>query len=426
MFDIKWIKENPNAFDEGMRKRGSSVSADDLIKLDDNRRSHIAKLQEAQTRRNAASKEIGAAMGSGNADLAEKLKAEVSEIKQFLAGGEEEERRINAELLGVISAIPNVPLDDTPEGVDENDNVLYHEHGDKPSFSFETKEHFVLGEALDQMDFEGAAKLSGSRFVVLKKGIAKLERALGQFMIDMHSSEHGYQEVTPPLLVRDEALFGTGNLPKFAEDLFKTTDGRWLIPTAEVPLTNLAREQIHDEQVLPLRFTALTPCFRSEAGSAGRDTRGMLRQHQFSKCELVSITKPQDSLAELERMLNCAETILKKLGLHFRTMTLCTGDMGFSARKTYDIEVWLPGQNAYREISSCSVCGDFQARRMNARFRSGDDKNIEYVHTLNGSGVATGRALIAVMENYQNEDGSITVPECLQPYMGGLTKIEKA
>ena len=425
MFDIKWIKDNPNVFDEGMRKRKSTASAEELIKLDDARREHISKLQEAQTRRNAASKEIGAAMGSGNQELAEKLKAEVGEIKQFLATGEEEERRILGELNSVMSAIPNLPLEDTPVGADEADNVLYREHGDRPSLTFEPKEHFELGEALGQMDFEGAAALSGSRFVVLKKDIARLERALGQFMLDVHTREHEYEEVTPPLLVRDEALFGTGQLPKFSEDLFKTTDGRWLIPTAEVPLTNLVREQILDENALPLRYSALTPCFRSEAGSAGRDTRGMLRQHQFSKCELVSITKPEDSKAELERMLDCAENILKTLGLHFRTMTLCTGDMGFSARKTYDIEVWLPGQNAYREISSCSVCDDFQARRMNARFRRAEGKQIDYVHTLNGSGVATGRALIAVMENYQNEDGTISVPECLQSYMGGQTKIEK-
>jgi len=425
MFDIKWIKENPNVFDEGMRLRGSDASSAQLIALDDARREHVAKLQEAQTRRNAASKEIGAAMGKGDKDLAEKLKAEVTEIKQFMQGGEEEDRRIAAEILAVMSAIPNVPLADTPEGADENDNVLYREHGEKPSLGFDAKEHFELGEALGQMDFEGAAALSGSRFVVLKNGIARLERALGQFMLDMHTGNHGYEEVTPPLLVRDEALFGTGQLPKFSEDLFKTTDGRWLIPTAEVPLTNLVREQILDEAALPLRFTALTPCFRSEAGSAGRDTRGMLRQHQFSKCELVSITKPEESEAELERMLEGAEAVLKALGLHFRTMTLCSGDMGFSARKTYDIEVWLPGQNAYREISSCSVCGDFQARRMNARYRLGDGKTIEHVHTLNGSGVATGRALIAVLENYQNEDGTISIPERLQSYMGGITKIEK-
>ncbi len=426
MFDIKWIKENPNVFDEGMRLRGNATTAQDLLKLDDARKEHIAKLQDAQTRRNAASKEIGAAVGKGDKDLAEKLKAEVADIKAFIQSGEEEERRIAAEISQVMSAIPNVPLDGVPEGDDEADNALYRVHGEKPELAFEPKEHFEITVSEDQMDFEAAASLSGSRFVVLKQGIARLERALGQFMLDMHTREHGYSETSPPLLVRDEALFGTGQLPKFSEDLFKTTDGRWLIPTAEVPLTNLVREQILDEKQLPVRLTALTPCFRSEAGSAGRDTRGMLRQHQFSKCELVSIVKPEESEAELERMLDCAENVLKKLGLHFRTMTLCTGDMGFSARKTYDIEVWLPGQNAYREISSCSVCGDFQARRMSARYRLEDGKTIDHVHTLNGSGVATGRALIAVLENYQNEDGSVTVPECLVPYMGGITKIEKA
>lgn len=426
MFDIKWIKENPNVFDEGMRLRGNATTAADLLKLDDVRKEHIAKLQEAQTRRNAASKEIGAAMGKGDKDLAEKLKAEVADIKALIQSGEEEERRIASQITDVMSAIPNVPLDGVPEGDDEDDNALYRLHGEKPKLDFEAKEHFEITVSEDQMDFETAASLSGSRFVVLKQGIARLERALGQFMLDMHTTEHGYNETSPPLLVRDEALFGTGQLPKFSEDLFKTTDGRWLIPTAEVPLTNLVREQILDEKQLPVRLTALTPCFRSEAGSAGRDTRGMLRQHQFSKCELVSVVKPQESEAELERMLDCAENVLKKLGLHFRTMTLCTGDMGFSARKTYDIEVWLPGQNAYREISSCSVCGDFQARRMSARYRLEDGKTIEHVHTLNGSGVATGRALIAVLENYQNEDGSVTVPDCLVSYMGGITKIEKA
>lgn len=425
MFDIKWIKENPNVFDEAMKLRDNPITAAELLKLDEGRKEHVSKLQDAQTRRNSASKEIGAAMGKGDKDLAEKLKVEVSEIKQFLQTAEDEERRIGAEILEVMSALPNAPFDDVPKGNDEADNVLYRTHGEKPELSFEPKEHFEIGIAEKQMDFETAASLSGSRFVVLNQGIARLERALGQFMLDMHTSEHGYMETSPPLLVRDEALFGTGQLPKFSEDLFKTTDGRWLIPTAEVPLTNLVREQILEETQLPMRFAALTPCFRSEAGSAGRDTRGMLRQHQFSKCEMVSITKPEDSEAELERMLECAEKVLIALGLHFRTMTLCTGDMGFSARKTYDIEVWLPGQNTYREISSCSVCGDFQARRMNSRFREADGKTISHVHTLNGSGVATGRALIAVMENYQNEDGSITVPDCLHKYMGGMKKIEK-
>ncbi len=426
MFDIKWIRENPEVFDEGMRKRSHEADAASLIAMDDARRDHIAKLQEAQTRRNAASKEIGQAMASGDTEKADALKAEVSEIKSFIQGGEEEERNLIAKLNDALSAIPNIPIDDVPVGDDEAGNVLYRTHGEAPEVSGEPKEHFEIGEALGGMDFEVAASISGSRFVVLQRDVARLERALGQFMLDVHTTEHRYTEVSPPLLVRDEAVYGTGQLPKFSEDLFQTTDGRWLVPTAEVPLTNLVREQILDGNSLPLRYTALTHCFRSEAGSAGRDTRGMLRQHQFQKVELVSITKPEESAQELERMLDCAETILKKLDIHFRTMVLCTGDMGFTARKTYDIEAWLPGQNAYREISSCSVCDDFQARRMGARYRLEDGKSIGYVHTLNGSGVATGRALIAVLENYQNEDGSVTIPECLQPYMGGLKRIEKA
>lgn len=426
MFDIKWIKENPNAFDEGMALRGHDANSAELIALDDARRDHVAKLQEAQTRRNAASKEIGAAMGSGDKELAEKLKSEVSEIKTFIQSGEDEERKLTAALNDALSAIPNVPLPDVLKGADEADNVFYREWGEKPDLGFEAKEHYDIGENLGQMDFETAAKLSGSRFVLLSKDIARLERALGQFMLDLHTQEHGYDEVSPPLLVNDQSVYGTGQLPKFAEDLFRTTEGHWLIPTAEVPLTNIVRGEIVESSYLPRRYTALTYCFRSEAGSAGRDTRGMLRQHQFSKVELVSIVKPEDSDAELERMLDCAEAVLKKLGLHFRTMTLCSGDMGFSARKTYDIEVWVPGQNTYREISSCSVCGDFQARRMNARYRHEDGKTLSHVHTLNGSGIAVGRALIAVLENYQNEDGSVTVPDCLHPYMGGKTRIEKA
>ena len=425
MFDIKWIRENPEVFDEGMRKRDYDANAAGLLKLDDARREHIAKLQDAQTRRNAASKEIGAAMSKGDTEIAEKLKAEVSTIKQLIQDGEAEEREISAELGAALATIPNLPLDDVPVGVDEADNVFYRAHGEKPQLDFKPLEHFEIGEALGQIDFDRAALISGSRFVLLRRDIARLERALGQFMLDLHTGEHGYTEVSPPLLVRDDALFGTGQLPKFAEDLFKTTGDHWLIPTAEVPLTNLVREQILDGGELPMRVTALTHCFRSEAGSAGRDTRGMLRQHQFSKVELVSITKPEDSLNELERMLTSAETVLQKLGLHYQVVTLSTGDMSFGARKTYDIEVWLPGQDAYREISSCSVCGDFQARRMNARYRLEDGKAIGHVHTLNGSGVAVGRALIAVLENYQNADGSVTVPECLAPYMGGVTKLEK-
>ena len=426
MLDIKWIRENPEALDAALAKRSAEPMAAKLIALDEKRRSVVQSLQEMQSRRNAASKEIGAAMGQKNMELAEKLKAEVALIKDTMPAAEEEERQVSAELTDALSRIPNIPLDEVPDGMDENDNVVKHTVGQKPGWNHAPKEHYEIGEALGYMDFERAAKLSGSRFTVLTGPLARLERALGQFMIDLHTSEHGYTEVSSPLMVRDEAMFGTGQLPKFAEDLFKTTDGRWLIPTAEVTLTNLVSGEILEQEKLPLRFTALTPSFRSEAGSAGRDTRGMLRQHQFWKCELVSITDADSSLAEHERMTACAEEVLKRLGLHFRTMTLCAGDMGFGARKTYDLEVWLPGQKTYREISSCSVCGDFQGRRMNARYRARDEKATTFVHTLNGSGTAVGRCLIAVMENYLNEDGSITVPDALLPYMGGLTRIEKA
>ncbi|WP_417683934.1 serine--tRNA ligase [Roseibium sp.] len=425
MFDIKWIRENSEAFDKALARRGYEASAAKLIALDDARRSHISKLQEAQERRNAASKEIGKAMAAKDAALAQSLKDEVAGIKSFIQEGEAKERELVAALEAALSVIPNLPLDDVPDGDDEAGNVVLRVVGEKPVFSFNhaPKEHFELEGAEAGLDFATAAKLSGSRFVVLKGQLARLERALGQFMIDVHTQEHGYMEVSPPLLVHNTALYGTGQLPKFEEDLFKTSGDHYLIPTAEVPLTNLVAGEIVAEEALPLRVTALTYCFRSEAGSAGRDTRGMLRQHQFSKCELVSVTKPDDSLAELERMLGCAENVLKKLGLHYRVMTLCTGDMGFGARKTYDIEVWLPGQDTYREISSCSVCGDFQARRMNARYRLAGEKQLAHVHTLNGSGIAVGRALIAVLENYQNADGSITVPEVLRPYMNGLEKI---
>ena len=430
MLDIRWIRENPEALVGALVKRGEDNAAarsqvEALIAADEERRAHLVKLQEAQERRNAASKEIGNAMRSGDRALAERLKAEVAELKSVVQEGEAEERHHDERLLNLLARIPNLPLDDVPVGADENGNVEIRRVGEpeRPNWA---REHFEIGEALGLMDFERAAKLSGARFTVLSGQLARLERALGQFMLDLHTTEHGYTEVQPPLLVRDEALFGTGQLPKFAEDLFQTTDGRWMIPTAEVPLTNLVREEILDAESLPLRFTALTPCFRSEAGSAGRDTRGMLRQHQFYKVELVSITDAESSLAEHERMTECAETVLKKLGLPFRTVVLCTGDMGFGAQKTYDIEVWLPGQKAYREISSCSVCGDFQARRMNARYRAAGEKQTRFAHTLNGSGVAVGRALIAVMENYQNEDGSISIPEILRPYMGGLKRIEAA
>jgi len=426
MLDIKWIRENPEALDAALAKRGVEPLSESLIAIDEKRRSAIQKVQDMLSRRNAASKEIGAAMAQNNSELADKLKAEVADLKVLLPAAEEDERQATDELNDALSRIPNIPHDDVPVGKDEHDNVVARVVGEKPRWNHTPKEHFEIGEALGYMDFERAAKLSGSRFTVLTGPLARLERALGQFMIDLHTSEHGYTEVSSPLMVRAEALYGTGNLPKFEEDLFKTTDSRYLIPTAEVTLTNLVREEILDQEKLPLRFTALTPSFRSEAGSAGRDTRGMLRQHQFWKCELVSITDAESSLAEHERMTACAEEVLKRLGLHFRTLTLCTGDMGFGSRKTYDLEVWLPGQNTYREISSCSVCGDFQARRMNARYRGKEDKATKFVHTLNGSGTAVGRCLIAVLENYLNEDGSVTVPDALLPYMGGLKKIERA
>lgn len=426
MLDIKWIRENPEALDKALAKRGAGPLSSELIALDEKRREHVGKVQAAQERRNAASKEIGKAMAEKDAATADKLKAEVGELKTFLADAEEEERRLVKELNDALSSLPNVPADDVPLGKDEADNVEIRRVGNQRNFSFQPKEHYELGEALGYMDFERAAKIAGARFTVLKGPLARLERALGQFMLDLHTTENGYMETMPPLMVRDEAVYGTGQLPKFSEDLFRTTDGRWLIPTAEVPLTNLVADEIVDLKTLPQRYTALTPCFRSEAGSAGRDTRGMLRQHQFLKVEMVSITDADSSAAEHERMTACAEEVLKCLGLPFRTVVLCTGDMGFGAQKTYDIEVWMPGQNAYREISSCSVCGDFQGRRMNARYRPEGEKATRFVHTLNGSGVAVGRALIAVMENYQQEDGSIHIPEALQPYMGGLTRIEKA
>lgn len=426
MLDIKWIRDNPEALDAALAKRGAEPLSASLIALDQKRRAVAQSMQDMQSRRNSASKEIGAAMAQKNMELAEKLKAEVASLKDTLPAAEEEERQLTAELNDALSRIPNVPHEDVPVGKDEHDNVVARVVGEKPTWNHKPLEHFEIGEQLGYMDFERAAKLSGSRFTVLTSQLARLERALGQFMLDLHTSEHGYTEVSSPLMVRAEALFGTGNLPKFEEDLFKTTDSRYLIPTAEVTLTNLVAGEILDQEKLPLRFTALTPSFRSEAGSAGRDTRGMLRQHQFWKCELVSITDADSAMDEHERMTACAEEVLKRLGLHFRTMTLCTGDMGFGARKTYDLEVWLPGQNTYREISSCSVCGDFQGRRMNARYRNKDGKGTTFVHTLNGSGTAVGRCLIAVMENYLNEDGSVTVPDVLLPYMGGITRIEKA
>ena len=421
MHDIKFIRENPAAFDAGLARRGLEPLSADILALDEKRRALQTSSQAWQARRNEVSKEIGNVKKVGGD--ASQLMAEVAELKEKIAAADANEAELGQELSLRLCTIPNIPQADVPAGKDSDDNVETRRVGE-PNRSNYSKEHFDLGEALGLMDFEGAAKLAGARFTLLKGQLASLERALGQFMLDLHTREHGYMEMNPPLLVRDHVLFGTGQLPKFEEDLFKLNTGHYLIPTSEVPLTNLVAEAITPSEELPLRMTALTPCFRSEAGSAGKDTRGYLRQHQFYKVELVSITTPEESVNEHERMIACAEAVLKKLELPFRTMTLCTGDMGFSSQKTYDIEVWLPGQNTYREISSCSNCGDFQARRMNARTRAKDEKNTRFVHTLNGSGVALGRALIAVMENYQQADGSIAIPAVLQPYMGGLKLIE--
>jgi seryl-tRNA synthetase len=467
MHDIKWIRENPAAFDRALARRGLAGGAQRLIAIDEHRRAAIQKAEAALARRNAASKEIGAAKKSNEEATAQALLAEVARLKTEIPALEAQEKKLSQELDDALAQIPNLPLDEVPDGKDEHGNVEHHRFGAKRDYSFAPKQHFELGEALGQMDFETAAKLSGARFVVLKKGLARLERAIGQFMLDLHTTEHGYTEINPPLLVRDDVMYGTAQLPKFRDDQFisaemkwrgdrlnqilepldeevdkrhespkavvnrliqdaETIEEFWLIPTAEVPLTNLVRESTLDEAALPMRFTALTPCFRAEAGAAGKDTRGMIRQHQFTKVELVSITTPEQSKAEHERMLACAEEVLRRLELHYRVVTLCTGDMGFASQKTYDIEVWLPGQNMYREISSCSVCGDFQARRMNARYRGKENRQVRHVHTLNGSGVAVGRALIAVMETYQQQDGSIEVPKALAPYMGGMARIERA
>ena len=488
MYDIRWICEQPEAFDRGLTRRGLAPLAGKLLLLDERRRAAITKFEQAQARRNSASKEIGEAKKAKDEQRANALMAEVAELKTTLPALEAEQKKLADELDKELAQIPNTPADDVPEGTDEHGNVERHTAGKKRDYAFKPKQHFELGEALGMMDFELAAKLSGARFVVLQKGLARVERALGQLFLDVHTSEkHGYTEVSPPLMVRDDVMFGTAQLPKFKDDQFSTDivsfrtqnfatkgvmnfieewensveffdpettkqfealvkqktdtfsfsyiDGRvtlnaarhlWLIPTAEVPLTNLVRESIVDEDKLPMRLTACTPCFRAEAGAAGKDTRGMIRQHQFTKVELVSITTPEQSKAEHERMLSCAEEVLKKLDLHYRVVTLCTGDMGFASQKTYDIEVWLPGQNMYREISSCSNCGEFQAQRMKARYKGKDGKVKGFVHTLNGSGVAVGRALIAVMENYQDENGAIAVPDALKPYMGGVTKIERA
>jgi seryl-tRNA synthetase len=486
VFDLKAIRDNPASFDAGLKRRGlaQDFSAKAILDLDEKRRAVMTRLQDAQSRRNAASKDIGKAKASKDETLAAKLMAEVAALKEQMPALEAEQATLYKAIEDMLAVIPNIPRDDVPFGTDEKGNSEVRRVGTPRTFDFTPKQHFELGEALGLMDFETAGKVSGARFVFLKGALARLERALAQFMLDIHTSEFGYTEVNPPMLVRDAAMYGTANLPKFKQDLFAASrlstpedvsneadrewqeilkeEGLklpfktlfagpevreamrqrwksrlllkaasvpaqvdfWLIPTAEVSLTNLVREQILDEDKLPQRYTAHTPCFRSEAGAAGKDTRGMIRQHQFSKVELVSITTPETSLAEHERMTACAEEILKRLGLPFRTMLLCTGDMGFASQKTYDIEVWLPGQNSYREISSCSVCGDFQARRMGARYRTRDGKEVRHVHTLNGSGLAVGRTLIAVLENYQNADGSITIPAPLKPYMGGLDRIK--
>src|SRR5438552_19049617 len=475
MHDIKWIRDNPDAFDAALKRRGLEPLSSSLLAIDEKRRAAIMASEQALARRNSASKEIGDAKKAKDDTRASKLMAEVAELKTTLPQLELAAKAADEELAAALAEIPNLPLDEVPDGIDERGNVQRHVFGAARNDAFTPKPHDELGYALGSMDFETAAKLSGARFVVLKKGLARLERAIGQFMLDLHTNEHGYTEVNPPLLVRDGVMFGTGQLWKFRDDQFQTftdedrwrmlddyakstmremvrifeTEGieeakkaidapvvrqdayiperHWLIPTAEVPLTNLVRESILDEKELPMRLTALTPCFRAEAGAAGKDTRGMIRQHQFTKVELVSIATPETSKDEHERMLACAEEVLRQLDLHYRVMTLCSGDMGFSAQKTYDIEVWMPGQGdggAYREISSCSVCGDFQARRMDARTRGADGKP-RFVHTLNGSGTAVGRALIAVTETYQQDDGTIAVPDVLQPYMGGLKVVAR-
>ena len=424
MFDLKWIRENPEALDRSLQRRGDSPVSGRVLELDTARRSAQTRLQEMQERRNAASKQIGAAVKDGRTEEAESLKAEVSGLKDEMEALEAEERTASTALNELLSTLPNVLDDDVPDGADEDDNSELRKVGTPPTFEFEAKPHYELGEALGLMDFETAGEISGSRFVILKGALARMERALADFMLDVQTEDFGYTEVSPPLLVREDVLYGTGQLPKFGDDLFRTTDGRWLIPTAEVPLTNMVAGKILDEDELPYRVTAHTACFRAEAGAAGKDTRGMLRQHQFYKVELVSIVSPDESEAELERMTGCAEEILKRLGIAYRVVVLCSGDTGFGAAKTHDLEVWMPGQDTYREISSVSNTRAFQARRMNARYRpSGEGQGPEYVHTLNGSGVAVGRALIAVLENYQNADGSITIPEALRSYMGGLEVI---
>jgi seryl-tRNA synthetase len=419
MHDIRFIREHPAAFDAGLKKRNLAPLSAELLEIDKRRRAAISESETIQAKRKALSQQIGIAKRKGeNADA---LMADVAGLEESLKKGEALAAELDAELTRRLEVLPNLPVDDVPIGIDETGNVEVRRVGSQRNFSFQPKDHAALGEATGTMDFASAAKISGARFVFIKGRLARLERAIAQFMLDLHTSEEGgYTEVDPPLLVRDTAVYGVGQLPKFAEDMFRTENGYWLIPTAEVSLTNLVNDSIVEEKDLPIRVTAWTPCFRSEAGSAGKDTRGMIRQHQFPKVELVSITTPEQSDAEHERMTGRAEEVLKRLGLPFRTIVLCGGDMGFASRKTYDIEVWLPGQSAYREISSCSNCGDFQARRMNARYRPKEGKGTRFLHTLNGSGLAVGRTLIAVLENYQNEDGSVTIPEALRPYMGGL------
>ena len=425
MLDIKWIRENEDAFEKALARRGLSVDMQKLLELEGDRLNFIQLLEGERQLRREFSDRIADAKAQKNQGEIEKLTNKVKEIKQTLPNLEEKERLASKRVQEFLSSIPNIPLADVPEGTDENDNVEQRYVGDKPTFDFKPLDHTDIGEGLGMMDFSIATKLSGARFVVLRGALAQLERALASFMLDIHTQEFGYQEVVPPFLVREDSMYGTAQLPKFADDQFSTQSGLWLIPTAEVSLTNLAREHIYDERELPMRFTAATPCFRKEAGAAGRDTRGMIRQHQFSKVELVSIVRQEDSTDELERMLGCAEEVLKRLDIHYRVVLLCTGDMGFAAAKTYDIEVWLPGEDKYREISSCSSCGDFQARRMKARYRRSDDKKVAFVHTLNGSGVALGRALLALLEQKQCADGSVVIPEALRPYMGGMEQIER-
>ena len=421
MYDLRWIRDNPEAFDAGLAARGVEPQARDILARDAEARANRTRLQEAQNRRNELSKQIGAAKSKG--ENADDLIAEVGQLKGLLQTGEETERALSQSLRDTLAGLPNQPDADVPIGPDEDSNIEVRRHGTPPEFDFEAREHFEIGEALGLMDFEAASKLSGARFVVLRGALARLERALAAFMLDIHSAEFGYTETSVPLLVREHTAFGTGNLPKFEEDLYKTTDDFYLIPTAEMVLTNLVRDEVLAEDELPLRYIAHTPCFRSEAGAAGRDTRGMLRQHQFYKVEMVSISHPDQSGEEHERMTACAEAILQRLAIPYRVMLLSSGDMGFSARKTYDLEGWMPGQNCYREISSCSNCGDFQARRMSARYKPKQGKGTHFVHTLNGSGLAVGRTLIAVMENYQLADGGFAIPEALQPYLGGMTRI---